>query len=199
MGKGLPQQVVSIWNFSTSVITYLLSIPIYDRIQSFTWSFLFVIMLFIFSHSGHNEEQLTQTGGLKLFNFFLTPLMNSLNWNDQKWYIASKPGVWNAVNGISNIPFYIEEYMAISSLTRQWRHQKLEVDLSREGKMILQCAFVVVIILDVWNHIFFLIFCASLPLKTTSTIPVSFKCEYDYTRIFVRKFLDMSLQFIWVF
>ena len=188
MREGLPQQVVKIWNFSISVITYLLSIPIYDKIQGFTRSFFFVIMLFIFGHSGHNEEQLTPTGGLKLFNFFLTPLMNSLNWNDQKWYIASKSGVSNAVSGISNICFYIDEYMAISSLTRQWRHQKLEVDLSREGKMILQCAFVVVIILDVWNHIFFFIFCASLPLKTTSTIPVSFKCEYDYTRIFLENF-----------
>ena len=59
-----------------------------------------------------------------------------------------KSGISNAVNDIPNIPFcrgvydpFIRKYMAISHLNRQWRHQKLEVELSREWKMILQYSF----------------------------------------------------------
>lgn len=42
-------------------------------------------------------------------------------------------------------PFYIGEYMAISSLTFQWHHRKLDEDLSQKQEVIFQCNFYIVI------------------------------------------------------
>ena len=67
--------------------------------------------------------------------------MNSSYLNYPKSKIAWKPGISNEISDIPNISFYIGEYMASSCLTRQWHHQKLEVDIFWERKLILQCDF----------------------------------------------------------
>ena len=91
--------------------------------------------------------------------------MNSSYLNYPKCKIAWKPGISNEISDIPNISFYIGEYMASSCLTRQWRHQKLEVDIFRERKLILQCDFFFVryYFWCLKTYLFF-IFCVSLPL-----------------------------------
>ena len=55
--------------------------------------------------------------------------------------------------------------MTISNDTGQWHHQKLELDLSREQKIILQRSFFVRYYFCCLKTCLFFIFRVSLPLK----------------------------------
>ena len=52
----------------------------------------------------------------------MIPSMSSLYLNYPNEKIMVKRDMSKAVSDIPNLPFYIEEYMAILSLTRQWCH-----------------------------------------------------------------------------
>ena len=57
--------------------------------------------------------------------------------------VTLKSDISNVISDIANMPLYIGECTAISSLNRQFRHHKLEMDIYRERKMILQYSFFV--------------------------------------------------------
>ena len=78
-----------------------------------------------------------------------------------------KPGISNAIGDIPNIPFNVGEYVTISSLTCQELHQKLEVDLSREQKMILQCG----------------VFCSLLFLMFKNISVFHFPCQSSFNAL----------------
>ena len=55
--------------------------------------------------------------------------------------------------------------MAISRLTRQWRQQKLQLNLSQKRKTILQYGFFCSLLFFMFKTFLFLVFCANLPLR----------------------------------
>ena len=88
MRKGLAQHVVEIWKIFIFDMTCLFSILKYGRLQSFTRSYLFVVMLFIFGHWGHSggtdDLELRFISGTTR-NLLLIPLMNSSHLDYSKW------------------------------------------------------------------------------------------------------------------
>ena len=86
--------------------------------------------------------------------------------------MALKPGVSNKIIDIPNICFHMGKYMAIWSLTCQWRHQKSKGDLSREQKVILQGNF----------------FCSLLCLKFKNIYLFHFSCQSSLNSICTYRF-----------
>lgn len=80
-------------------------------------------------------------------------------------------------------PFYIENYMAISSLTRQWCHQKLEVDFFRERKMILQWRVFFRYYFWCLKVYLFFISCVSLPLISDIDATLKFQKKMILIRL----------------